>query len=150
MHKSPESCGQNPKRFSGPEGCRGGRGCPNETPIGGGKYNNASCRAPFSLQDACGLIFRELAFGARSRVLRLDLQRDRLAGQRLHEDLHPAPEAEDEVQRALLLDIVGVGRGVRSPPTGLEFPARGRGPCWRRLSSAISFNQSVKSSRSRR
>ena len=31
---------------------------------------------------------------------------DRLAGQRLHEDLHPATEAEHQVQRRFLLNVV--------------------------------------------
>merc|ERR1719473_893122 len=36
----------------------------------------------------------------------LDLERDRLARQRLDEDLHATTEAEHEVERRLLLDVV--------------------------------------------
>ena len=37
-------------------------------------------------------------------VRRLDVERDRLARERLHEDLHAAAEAEHEVQRGLFLN----------------------------------------------
>ena len=40
------------------------------------------------------------------RVRRLDLERDRLAGQRLDEDLHTSTKTKDEVQRRLLLDVI--------------------------------------------
>ena len=43
-------------------------------------------------------------------VRRLHLEGDGLAGKSLHEDLHPAAEPQDEVEGALLLDIV-VGEG---------------------------------------
>ena len=39
-------------------------------------------------------------------VRRLHLEGDGLAGKSLHEDLHPAAEPQDEVEGALLLDIV--------------------------------------------
>merc|ERR1719215_548061 len=51
-------------------------------------------------------------------VRRLDVQRDGLPRQRLHEDLHTAPEAEDEVQRGLLLNVV-----VRESTTVLQLLA---------------------------
>jgi hypothetical protein len=40
----------------------------------------------------------------------LDFQGDGLAGQRLHEDLHSAPQPEEQVEGRLLLDVV-VGEG---------------------------------------
>jgi len=40
------------------------------------------------------------------RVRRLDLQRDRLAGQSLHEDLHATTQTQDEMKGGLLLDVV--------------------------------------------
>ena len=40
------------------------------------------------------------------RVGRLHLEGDGLAGKSLHEDLHPAAEPQDEVEGALLLDVV--------------------------------------------
>ena len=43
-------------------------------------------------------------------VRRLHLEGDGLAGEGLHEDLHTATEPQDEVEGALLLDIV-VGEG---------------------------------------
>merc|ERR1711959_519450 len=39
-------------------------------------------------------------------VGRLDLEGDRLASERLHEDLHPATQTEHQVERRLLLDVV--------------------------------------------
>ncbi|KAJ7105997.1 hypothetical protein C8R44DRAFT_987542 [Mycena epipterygia] len=36
----------------------------------------------------------------------LDLERDRLAGEGLHEDLHPAAETEDEVKGRFFLDVL--------------------------------------------
>ena len=39
-------------------------------------------------------------------IVGLDLQGDGLAGQRLDEDLHAAAQAQDQVQRGLLLHVV--------------------------------------------
>ena len=39
-------------------------------------------------------------------VRRLDLERDSLAGQRLHEDLHATAETKDQVKSRLFLDVV--------------------------------------------
>ena len=39
-------------------------------------------------------------------VGRLDLERDGLAGQRLHEDLHATAETKDQVKSRLFLDVV--------------------------------------------
>ena len=44
-------------------------------------------------------------------VGRLHLEGDRLAGQGLHEDLHAAAEAKDEMEGALLLNVI-VGEGT--------------------------------------
>jgi len=44
-------------------------------------------------------------------IRRLDFQRDRLAGEGLDEDLHTTTETEDEVESALLLDVV-IGEGA--------------------------------------
>ena len=44
-------------------------------------------------------------------VRRFDLKRDGLAGQRLNKDLHTTAETKNEVERALLLDVV-VGEGA--------------------------------------
>merc|ERR1712032_619323 len=40
------------------------------------------------------------------RVRGLDVKRDRLAGERLHEDLHASPKAKHKVQGRLLLNVV--------------------------------------------
>ncbi|GET93442.1 polyubiquitin, putative [Leishmania tarentolae] len=52
------------------------------------------------------LLVLDLGLHVLNRVARLHLQRDRLAGQRLHEDLHAAAQAQHQVQRGLLLDVV--------------------------------------------
>merc|ERR1712232_1232380 len=64
------------------------------------------------------LLVLDLGLDVLDRVRRLDLERDRLARQRLDEDLHPAPEPEHQVQRRLLLDVV-----VRERPAVLELLA---------------------------
>ena len=53
------------------------------------------------------------------KTITLDVERDRLAGERLDEDLHAAAEPEHEVERRLLLDVV-----VREGPAVLELLAR--------------------------
>merc|ERR1711998_611203 len=53
------------------------------------------------------------------RVRRLDVERDGLAREGLDEDLHAAAEAEHEVERRLLLDVV-----VRKRAAVLELLAR--------------------------
>jgi len=52
------------------------------------------------------LLVLDLRLHVLDRVRRLHVQRDRLAGQRLHEDLHAAAQAQHQVQRRLLLDVV--------------------------------------------
>src|SRR3989344_1136314 len=57
------------------------------------------------------LLVLNLLLHVLDRVAGLDLEGDGLAGQRLDEDLHATTEAEDEVERGLLLDVV-VGQGT--------------------------------------
>ena len=52
-----------------------------------------------------------LLFDVLDGVGRLDVERDRLARERLDEDLHATAQAEHEVQRRLLLDAEGRGEG---------------------------------------
>ena len=49
-------------------------------------------------------------------VGRFNLQRDRLAGERLYEDLHTTTKAENEMEGRLLLNVV-----IRESPTVLEL-----------------------------
>jgi len=48
----------------------------------------------------------DLGLHVLDRVAGFDLQGDGLAGEGLHEDLHSSTEPEDEVEGALLLDVV--------------------------------------------
>ena len=52
------------------------------------------------------LLVLDLGFDVVDGVRRLDLERDRLARQRLDEDLHAAAQTEHQVERRLLLDVV--------------------------------------------
>ena len=52
------------------------------------------------------LLVLDLLLHVVDRVGRLDVERDRLARQGLDEDLHAAAEAQHEVERRLLLDVV--------------------------------------------
>merc|ERR1719164_151932 len=52
------------------------------------------------------LLVLDLLLHVVNRVGRLDVERDGLARQRLDEDLHAAAQAEHEVERRLLLDVV--------------------------------------------
>merc|ERR1719447_2668693 len=52
------------------------------------------------------LLVLNLRLHIRDRVRRLNVQGDRFAGQSLHEDLHSSSEAEDQMERRLLLDVV--------------------------------------------
>merc|ERR1719487_1978958 len=52
------------------------------------------------------LLVLDLRLHVLDAVARLHLEGHRLARQRLDEDLHPAAEAENEVERRLLLDVV--------------------------------------------
>ena len=52
------------------------------------------------------LLVLDLGLDVVNRVRRLDLERDRLARQRLDEDLHASAEAEHEVEGGFLLDVV--------------------------------------------
>ncbi|DAA20732.1 TPA: Os05g0242100-like [Bos taurus] len=52
------------------------------------------------------LFVLDLGLDVLDGVTGLHLQGDGLAGQGLHEDLHPTSEAEDQVQSGLLLDVV--------------------------------------------
>ena len=51
-------------------------------------------------------IYLNLGLDVLDGVAGLDLQGDGLASEGLHEDLHPATEPEDQVERTLLLDVV--------------------------------------------
>ena len=62
------------------------------------------------------LLVLNLRFDVFDRVGSLDLERDRLARQRLDEDLHSSSKAENEMKRGLLLDVV-----VRQCATILEL-----------------------------
>merc|ERR1719488_451373 len=64
------------------------------------------------------LLVLDLGLDVVDRVRRLHLERDGLAGQRLHEDLHATAQAEHQVERRLLLDVV-----VRQGAAGLELLA---------------------------
>merc|ERR1712151_1356426 len=57
------------------------------------------------------LLVLDLRLHVVDRVRRLDLERDGLARERLDEDLHAATEAQHQVERRLLLDVV-VGQGA--------------------------------------
>merc|ERR1719243_174371 len=52
------------------------------------------------------LLVLDLGLDVVDRVRRLNLEGDRLAGERLDEDLHATAQAEHEVERRLLLDVV--------------------------------------------
>merc|ERR1711967_802 len=65
------------------------------------------------------LLVLDLGLDVLDRVRGLDIEGDGLAGQRLDEDLHTPTEAKDEVEGALLLDVVV---GKRAPV--LELLAR--------------------------
>ena len=60
---------------------------------------------------ALTLLVLDLGLHVVNGVRGLHLQRDGLAGQRLHEDLHAAAQAQHQVQGGLLLDVV-VGQGA--------------------------------------
>lgn len=57
------------------------------------------------------LLVLDLRFHVVDRVRRLNLQRDRLASERLHEDLHTATETKNEVESRLLLNVI-VGKST--------------------------------------
>ena len=65
------------------------------------------------------LLVLDLGLNVLDRVRRLDLECDRLAGERLDEDLHATAEAEHEVEGRPLLDVV-----VREGAAVLELLAR--------------------------
>eukprot|EP00168_Porphyra_purpurea_P021874 TRINITY_DN9_c0_g1_i5.p1 TRINITY_DN9_c0_g1~~TRINITY_DN9_c0_g1_i5.p1 ORF type:complete len:162 (+),score=5.59 TRINITY_DN9_c0_g1_i5:382-867(+) len=65
------------------------------------------------------LLVLDLRLHVVNRVRRLHLQRDGLAGQRLDKNLHPAAQAQHQMQRRLLLDVV-----VRQRPPILQLLAR--------------------------
>ena len=52
------------------------------------------------------LLVLDLGLHVVDRVAGLNLEGDSLARKRLHEDLHATAEAEDEMERGLLLDVV--------------------------------------------
>jgi len=64
------------------------------------------------------LLVLDFSLDVLNRVAGLNLQGDGLAGQSLHEDLHPTTESEDQVKGALLLDVV-----VRESPSVLKLLA---------------------------
>ena len=51
------------------------------------------------------LLVLDLSLDVVNGVRRLHFQRDGLASERLHEDLHSATKAKDEVERRLFLDV---------------------------------------------
>ena len=59
----------------------------------------------------CNYRYLDLGFHVLDGVGRLHLKGDGLAGEGLDEDLHSAAEPQDEVEGALLLDVV-VGEGA--------------------------------------
>ena len=59
-----------------------------------------------SKREYLPLLILDLGLDVVDGIRRLDLKRDGLAGQRLHEDLHTATEAEDEMKGGLLLDVI--------------------------------------------
>lgn len=65
------------------------------------------------------LLVLDLGLNVVNSVGGLNLERDGLARQRLHKDLHAATKAEDEVKGRLLLDVV-----VRKSSAVLELLAR--------------------------
>ncbi len=52
------------------------------------------------------LLILNLRLHVVDRVRRFDLQRDRLARERLHEYLHPSAQTQHQVKRGLLLDVI--------------------------------------------
>ena len=58
------------------------------------------------------LLILDLGLDVVNGVARLHVERDRLAGQRLHEDLHAAAEAQHQVQRRFLLNVVVAERAA--------------------------------------
>merc|ERR1739848_443259 len=52
------------------------------------------------------LLILDLRLHVIDAVRRLDVQRDRLPRQSLHKDLHTAAKPKNQMQRALLLDVV--------------------------------------------
>merc|ERR1712086_652097 len=52
------------------------------------------------------LLVLDLRLHVVDAVRRLDVQRDRLPSKRLHKDLHTAAKPKNQVERALLLDVV--------------------------------------------
>jgi len=68
------------------------------------------------------LLVLDLLLHVLDGVRRLNVERDRLARERLHEDLHAAAQAEHEMQGGLLLDAE---RG-RSEAGGVREGSRGR------------------------
>jgi hypothetical protein len=65
-----------------------------------------ACEDQALLVGRDALLVLDLRLDVVNRVGRLDLERNRLAGKRLDEDLHATTQAEDEVQSRLLLDVV--------------------------------------------
>ena len=53
----------------------------------------------------------------------LNIQSDRLAGQSLHEDLHATAEAQHQVERGLLLDVVVRQRAAYASETASSLRA---------------------------
>ena len=53
----------------------------------------------------------------------LHVERDRLAGQSLNEDLHPTAEAQHQVERGLLLDVVVRQRAAYASETASSLRA---------------------------
>ena len=72
--------------------------------------------------------YLDLSLHVLDSVRGLHLEGDSLAGEGLDEDLHPAAEPEDEVEGALLLDVVvGEGAAVLELLAGEDQPLLVRG-----------------------
>merc|ERR1711942_83000 len=52
------------------------------------------------------LLILNLSLNVFDSIVRLNFQSNSFPGERLHEDLHPPPEPQDQMQSALLLDVV--------------------------------------------
>ena len=79
-------------------------------------------------KDAGELTYLDFSLDVLDRVARFNLQGDGLASESLDEDLHTAAEPEDQVEGALLLDVVvGEGSSVLQLLAGEDEPLLVRG-----------------------
>ena len=79
-------------------------------------------------KDAGELTYLDFGLDVLNRVRGLHLQGDGLASESLHEDLHATTEPEDEVEGALLLNVVvGEGPSILQLLPGKDEPLLVRG-----------------------